>query len=129
MSQPSEGIRLDKWLWAARFFKHRKLATEAIQGGKVHLNGQRVKPSKNVQEQDRLEITRGQEEFSVVVLGLSDKRGPAAQAQALYEETAESQSRRYEAREMRRLQASDPAAAHRPDKRDRRRLRAFTGKR
>ena len=128
MNQPSEGVRLDKWLWAARFFKHRKLATEAIQGGKVHLNGQRVKPSKAVHEEDRLEITRGTEEMTVIVRALSVQRGPARVAQLLYEETPESQSRRNESRQMRRLLASDPASGRRPDKRDRRRLRAFTGK-
>jgi ribosome-associated heat shock protein Hsp15 len=128
MDQSNPSMRLDKWLWAARFFKHRKQATEAIQGGKVHLNGQRVKPARGVQVGDRLEITRGVEEMTVIVEGLADKRGPASVAQTLYQETEQSQVTRTEAREMRRLLAQNPADKHRPDKRDRRKLRALSGK-
>ena len=128
MDQSNPSMRLDKWLWAARFFKHRKQATEAIQGGKVHLNGQRVKPARAVQVGDRLEITRGVEEMTVIVEGLADKRGPASVAQTLYKETEQSQATRTEAREIRRLLAQNPADKHRPDKRDRRKLRALSGK-
>ena len=124
----TDGMRLDKWLWAARFFKTRKLAAEALTGGKVHLNGQRVKPARSVQPGDRLEITRGVEEMTVYVKGLTAQRGPASVAQTLYEETEESLAARTEAREMRKLLAANPADKHRPDKRDRRKLRALSGK-
>ena len=77
-------VRIDKWLWAARFFKTRSLATEAVTGGRVHMDGQRVKPAKDVRVGDRLEITIGEAVFAVEVLGLADKRGPASQAQGLY---------------------------------------------
>ena len=87
-------MRIDKWLWAARFFKTRSLATDAVAGGRVHVDGQRVKPAKDVRVGDRLEITIGEATFAVEVLGLADKRGPASQAQALYEESEESRARR-----------------------------------
>jgi ribosome-associated heat shock protein Hsp15 len=118
-------VRIDKWLWAARFFKTRSLATEAVAGGRVHVDGQRVKPAKDVRVGDRLEITIGEATFSVEVLGLADKRGPAAQAQALYAESEESRARREQQRELRRMA---PPLGHdlqgRPSKRDRRRLEA-----
>lgn len=128
MDQSNKGVRIDKWLWAARFYKHRKLATEAIQGGRVHLNGQRVKPSRSLHEFDMLEISRGTEIMVVKVLGLSEKRGPASAASQLYEETLESMVAREQAREARRFQPDAMAPEHRPSKRDRRRLREFTGK-
>jgi ribosome-associated heat shock protein Hsp15 len=118
-------VRIDKWLWAARFFKTRSLATEAVAGGRVHMDGQRVKPAKDVRVGDRLEITIGEAVFAVEVLGLAEKRGPAAQAQALYEESEESRARRERQRELRRMA---PPLGHdlqgRPSKRDRRRLEA-----
>jgi ribosome-associated heat shock protein Hsp15 len=118
-------VRIDKWLWAARFFKTRSLATEAVAGGRVHMDGQRVKPAKDVRVGDRLEITIGEMVFAVEVLGLADKRGPASQAQALYEESEESRARRERQRELRRMA---PPLGHdlqgRPSKRDRRRLEA-----
>ena len=118
-------VRIDKWLWAARFFKTRSLATEAVAGGRVHMDGQRVKPAKEVRVGDRLEITIGEAIFAVEVLGLADKRGPASQAQGLYEESAESRARRERQREQRRMA---PPLGHdlqgRPSKRDRRRLEA-----
>jgi len=118
-------VRIDKWLWAARFFKTRSLATEAVAGGRVHMDGQRVKPAKEVRVGDRLEITIGEAIFAVEVLGLADKRGPASQAQGLYEESAESRARRERQRELRRMA---PPLGHdlqgRPSKRDRRRLEA-----
>jgi len=128
MDQSNKGVRLDKWLWAARFYKHRKLATEAIQGGRVHLNGQRVKPARTLHESDMLEISRGTEIMIVKVLGLSEKRGPASAASQLYEETLESMVAREQNREARRFQPDAMAPEHRPSKRDRRRLREFSGK-
>jgi ribosome-associated heat shock protein Hsp15 len=118
-------VRIDKWLWAARFFKTRSLATDAVAGGRVHMDGQRVKPAKDVRVGDRLEITIGEVTFAVEVLGLADKRGPASKAQALYSESEESRARREHQRELRRMA---PPLGHdlqgRPSKRDRRRLEA-----
>lgn len=123
----SEGdVRLDKWLWAARFFKTRALATEAINGGHVHLNGARVKPSRSVQVGDALTITKGSNRFDVVVEAVSDRRGPAPEAQKLYRETDESRERRERQAEARRLLAAGaPQPERRPDKRDRRRIIRF----
>ena len=87
-------MRLDKWLWAARFFKTRSLAVEAIDGGKVQLNGDRAKRSKGVQAGDRVRVRMGPYEHDVVVRGISERRGPAAEAATLYEETAESRAAR-----------------------------------
>jgi ribosome-associated heat shock protein Hsp15 len=128
MEQANNGVRLDKWLWAARFYKHRKLATEAIQGGRVHLNGQRIKPARLVHEGDELEISRGTEIMTVKVLALSDRRGSAPMASKLFEETLESMTSREQARQERRFQAEALAPDHRPSKRDRRKLREFSGK-
>ena len=77
MSAEDQGkkVRIDKWLWAARFFKTRSLATQAVNGGRVHLNGERIKPARNIQPGDRLKITRGETEFDVLVLDLSERRG------------------------------------------------------
>lgn len=125
----SDKVRLDKWLWAARFFKTRALATEAINGGHVHLNGQRPKPSRPLQEGDELVIRKGQEEFHVLVRELSSRRGPATVAQQLYEETAESREKREALREQRRLErAAAPAPARRPDKKGRRKIIRFINK-
>lgn len=87
-------MRLDKWLWAARFFKTRALAVEAIDGGRVSVDGDRVKPAKEVRVGDSISIRRPPFEFAIVVKSLSDKRGPAAIAAALYAETDESRARR-----------------------------------
>ncbi len=117
-----ESVRADQWLWAARFFKTRRLSREAIDGGKVELNGSRCKPSKAVKPGDRLQVTRGHERFDVEVLALADKRGPAKLAQALYRETEASREARERQREQLRL--SRPVHPdRRPDKADRRRLR------
>ena len=124
-----EKIRVDKWLWAARFFKTRSLASKAVNGGHVHLNDGRIKPSRSVQIGDRLQITRGVEKFTVDILALAARRGPAKVARTLYEETGESIERREAAREQRRLvraPASRPQG--RPDKRDRRKIRKFLRK-
>lgn len=91
-SQPE--VRLDKWLWAARFFKTRSLAAEAITGGKIHLNGDRAKPSRVVRPGDQLSIRRGPYEWAVIVKDVSRVRGPAARAQLLYEENEESARKR-----------------------------------
>ena len=122
-------VRLDKWLWAARFFKTRSLASKAVSGGHVHLNGRRVKPSRMIQGGEQLLIKRGSEVYTVNVLALSSRRGPAKVAQTLYEEIEESRVRREQAREERRLikaPASRPEG--RPDKRDRRKIRKFLRK-
>jgi ribosome-associated heat shock protein Hsp15 len=116
-------VRIDKWLWAARFFKTRGVATEAVTGGHVHVNGERVKPARDVKVGDRLEIRRGQQRFTVVVTRLADRRGSATAAAELYEETPESIAEREKRRDERRL--SKPLGAdlsERPTKRDRRRL-------
>ncbi len=120
----AERVRLDKWLWAARFFKTRALATEAIQGGKVHLNGARVKPARVVQTGDSLEIHKGTECFVVVVEALAERRGSATVARTLYRETDESILARDLRREQERLQAAGLSQpAQRPDKKQRRQLR------
>jgi ribosome-associated heat shock protein Hsp15 len=122
-----EQIRIDKWLWAARFFKTRALATEAVLGGHVHVNGARVKPSKEIRPGDELEVRRGQTEWTVVVAALADKRGPASAAAALYDETPESAAARAQRALQRRL-APPPLGADlgaRPTKQARRRLDAL----
>ncbi|WP_303906843.1 RNA-binding S4 domain-containing protein [Thiohalomonas denitrificans] len=121
-----EEVRLDKWLWAARFFKTRPQATEAINGGHVHLNGGRVKPSRSVRAGDELTITKGTTRFDIVVTGLSGRRGPASEAQKLYDETEESCKRRVTQAENRRLLAAgEPRPERRPDKRQRRHIIRF----
>ena len=127
MGASEEKIRLDKWLWAARFFKTRNLATEAINGGHVHVNGTRGKPSRPVSIGDEMRIRKGPQEFTVVVKALSDKRGPATVARELYEETEESIRARELQAEQRRLAAlNTPRPDHRPNKRERRRIIRFT---
>jgi ribosome-associated heat shock protein Hsp15 len=121
-----ERVRIDKWLWAARFFKTRGAATEAVVGGHVHVNGERVRPARDVKPGDRLEIRRGQLRFIVTVTGLAERRGPASAAAGLYEEDPESIAAREKQRDDRRLAkplGADLAA--RPTKRDRRRLDAL----
>jgi ribosome-associated heat shock protein Hsp15 len=121
-----DGVRVDKWLWAARFFKTRGAATEAVLGGHVQVNGARVKPARDVVVGDRLEITRSHERWTVVVNGLADRRGSASVAATLYDETPESAEERRRRRDERRL--TRPLGADlsaRPTKRDRRRLDAL----
>jgi ribosome-associated heat shock protein Hsp15 len=118
-----DSVRIDKWLWAARFYKTRGQATEAVLGGRVRLDTERVKPSKEVRVGDTVEARVGDERWTVVVTGLSGKRGPARVAATLYEETAESTAARERRRLERRL--SRPPGADlgaRPSKRDRRRI-------
>ena len=120
--------RVDKWLWAARFFKHRSAATEAIDGGKVKLNGLATKPSREIKAGDRLDTTVGEDTRTVMVRAITDKRGTATVAQTLYEETAESMEARERARELRKFAATPGADLHgRPTKRDRRRIDRFGG--
>ena len=121
-------MRLDKWLWAARFYKTRSLATQAIEHGQVKLNGARVKPAREVKPGDRLEVQLGETGWSLTVRALSMQRGPAPAAQALYEEDPASHARRQQQASERRL-AVNPAAAikGRPTKRDRRQIHRFTG--
>jgi ribosome-associated heat shock protein Hsp15 len=126
MSKPSTppmtDVRADVWLWAARFFKTRSLAKQAIDGGRIDVNGAGCKPAKTLRAGDRLKISRGVERLEVEVVALSDKRGPAAVAQALYAETEASRAARELAREQHRLVgASGPPK--RPDKQARRELR------
>lgn len=121
-----DGVRVDKWLWAARFYKTRRLATEAIQGGKVELNDTRAKPAKPVRPGDELRVRKDAYEFHIIVRDLSDKRGPAKVAESLYEETAESIARREETREQLKAQnAGFPLPKNRPDKHDRKQLARF----
>jgi len=120
-------VRIDKWLWAARFFKTRSLAQQAIAAGRVKLGGARVKASHLVKPSDSLAIRVGDLEWQIVVSALSDKRGPAEQARKLYQETEASRAERERRRDLRRWGA-EPASAlkGRPTKRDRRRIEDFT---
>lgn len=122
-------MRLDKWLWAARFYKTRALATEAVSGGKIHLNDNRVKPGREVKPGDALTIQHGGFTFAVVVLGVNKQRRPAKEAQLLYEESEASIAARKEQAENQRLAASGHHAPdHRPNKRERRHIVRFTRK-
>jgi ribosome-associated heat shock protein Hsp15 len=123
MNASSAAVRIDKWLWAARFFKTRSLATDAVDGGKVRLNGERVKPARSVKPGDTLDIDNGSTEWEVDVLALSETRGSATVAQTLYAETAQSIARRQQKAEQRKLfQEPGEAIKGRPTKRDRRKL-------
>ncbi len=113
-------LRVDKWLWCARFFKSRGLAQEAVDGGHVQVNGERVKASRQVKVGDRLRITRERERYEIEVTGIPTRRGPAAEARRQYLESAESEAARAHARELDRLTASPSSG--RPDKRERRDL-------
>jgi ribosome-associated heat shock protein Hsp15 len=125
---PLDRMRLDKWLWAARFFKTRSLATQAIDNGRVKLNGERAKPARDVKPGDRLDVHIGDYDWTLTVRALALQRGPAPVAQALYEEDPASQARRQQQVSERKL-AGNPAAAikGRPTKRDRRQIHRFTG--
>jgi len=117
-------LRLDVWLWAARFFRTRTLAKEAVEGGKVQVEGQRAKVSKAVRPGMKLLIRQGNEEREVEIVALSDTRGPAPVAQQLYAETPESLERREQARLQRQL-AADSSPAERPSKKGRRMIHRF----
>ena len=117
-------VRLDRWLWAARFYKTRSLAKTAVDGGKVHLNGTRTKPAKEVGPGDRLTITRGEVEQTVTVMNVAERRGSATIAARLYEETPESVDTRERLRSERRMRAAGlTVPKSRPNKKQRRALR------
>ena len=122
------GVRLDKWLWAARFYKTRSLATAAVTGGEVRVGGERVKPARVLKAGDEVQVRRGDDVMEIVIRGVSDVRGPAPVAQRLYEETDESRRRRAQSAERRAL-AREPALdiKGRPTKRDSRALRRLRG--
>jgi ribosome-associated heat shock protein Hsp15 len=127
--EQAASVRLDKWLWAARFFKTRALAAEAVNGGKVHSGGQRVKPARGVRVGDRFEIRRGYERFDIVVTALAGRRASAASAQLLYRETEDSEKRRLAEAEQRRLaMLQRPRSECRPNKKQRRQIRRFIEK-
>jgi len=124
---PEENIRIDKWLWAARFFKTRSLAAEAVTGGKVEINGDHAKPSRIVRTGDELCVRRGPYEWTIVVKDISRLRGPAPQAQQLYQETEESiRKREATAAQMRLEHPPDFDYTGRPSKKDRRAIHRFT---
>jgi len=129
MNDAQASVRLDKWLWAARFYKTRAQAVEAINGGHVHLNGVRVKPARSVQCGDELVVRKSGMEFVVTVRALSEQRGPAPVAQQLYLESEDSRARRESLAEERRLAAAAGVLpARRPDKRGRRQIIRFTSR-
>jgi len=122
----SEGVRLDKWLWAARFYKTRAIAREMVEGGKVHYNRQRSKPSKLVELEAELTLRQGNDERTVIITAISDQRRPATEAQALYAETAASIEKREKLALARKMNAqSMPHPDRRPDKKERRDLMKF----
>ncbi|WP_313655062.1 ribosome-associated heat shock protein Hsp15 [Pantoea sp.] len=122
----SEEVRLDKWLWAARFYKTRAIAREMIEGGKVHYNGQRSKPSKVVELNAELTLRQGNDERTVIVAEVSNQRRPASEAQQLYRETDASIEKREKVAQARKLNAlTMPHPDRRPDKKERRDLMKF----
>ncbi|MDQ1213253.1 ribosome-associated heat shock protein Hsp15 [Pantoea anthophila] len=122
----SEEVRLDKWLWAARFYKTRAIAREMIEGGKVHYNGQRSKPGKIVELNAELTVRQGNDERTVVVANISAQRRPASEAQQLYRETDASIEKREKMAQARKLNAlTMPHPDRRPDKKERRDLMKF----
>ncbi|MDH5445209.1 MAG: RNA-binding S4 domain-containing protein [Gammaproteobacteria bacterium] len=124
-----EKLRIDKWLWAARFYKTRALATEAVSGGHIHVEGARVKPSREIKVGDQIIINKAPYSFELTILGLNARRGPAKLAQTLYEESETSRLKREEIAAIRRMErASNPTPDRRPDKRDRRRIIRFVNK-
>lgn len=123
---PSDRHRVDKWLWCARFFKTRSVAAQAVSGGKVHVNGERVKPAHNVRLGDRIALMLNGALAEFDIVGLPARRGPAPEAQTNYVERPESVERRAKMREAHRLaDLSRPRSDSKPDKRDRRRLVKF----
>ncbi len=125
MSSTSEEVRLDKWLWAARFYKTRSIARNMVDGGKVHYNGQRSKPSKIVELGAVITLRQGQEEKTVTIDRISDQRRGAPEAQTLYSETPESIEKRERQALARKLNAHNPSPDRRPDKKQRRDLLKF----
>ena len=124
--ETNSSVRIDKWLWAARFFKTRQLASEAVNGGHIQVNGQRCKPSKAVQMNDEILIRKDAAKFEIRVTGLSERRGSAQQARQLYVEHPHSIERReLETFQRRALKLANPHPTRRPDKRQRRQLKAW----
>ena len=124
-----ESMRIDKWLWAARFYKTRALATAAISGGKVHLNGGRIKPSRQLKTGDTITVQKGPYRFEVTVESLSVQRRPAVEARALYSESRASADERHELYRQRKLEGQDARQRERkPDKRTRRLIHKFRQK-
>lgn len=124
----TEAVRVDKWLWAARFYKTRSLAAQAVGGGRVQVNGERVKPARGLKPGDILVVNKLGFEYEVRVRALSGRRGPASQAQTLYDETPDSQRKRRELSEQHKMAAAlAPRPARRPDKKARRQLRQLKG--
>jgi len=122
------GLRIDKWLWAARFFKTRSLAGKAVAGGSVHLNNQRVKPARTLQEGDLLSLGSPPDMREIEVLGMPQRRGPASEAATFYRETRDSIVRREQSSEARKIdRMSTPHPEGRPDKRSRRSLIRLRG--
>lgn len=123
MNEPLRSVRIDKWLWAARFYRTRSLAQQAVEGGRVRLDGERVKPARELKAGDALAISVGEYEWQVTVTGLAERRGSADLARSLYRESDESRARRQAMVEMRRL-TPEPSQAikGRPTKRERRAL-------
>ena len=127
--EAGERVRIDKWLWAARFFKTRSLATEAVDGGKVDINGTRAKPAKLIGPGDEVRVTVGEQRFVLRVTGTGERRGAAEVARTLYEETPASEAERTRLAEQRKLSAMHyDFDAGRPSKKDRRDLRDFRGR-
>lgn len=133
MADAPDPVRVDKWLWAARFVKNRALAVELVKGGHVEVNGNKAKPSKDVRPGDRLQIRIGEAVHKVVILRTDGRRGPATQAALMYRETEEHRAERERLAEERRLEWGARGArpvqdrGERPTKRDRRRLEATQG--
>jgi ribosome-associated heat shock protein Hsp15 len=126
LTQELDSLRIDKWLWAARFFKTRSLAADAVEGGKVHLNGARTKPAHAIRLGDELKVRRGAYETIVIVRGLSEQRGPAEDAQKLYEETEASRAAREAIAGRLRLERGPAVQSEgRPSKKDRRDILGF----
>lgn len=126
MSEAPERLRIDKWLWVARFFKTRSLATTAVEGGKVQVDGERVKPSRNIRVRDAVVIRIGPYQWSIVILGLSERRGPAPEARLLYEESEPSRTQRETlATQIRASMPTNPLHKGRPTKKDRRDMTNF----
>lgn len=123
-------MRIDRWLWAARMFKTRSIAADAVRGGKVHVNGSRAKPSKEVRAGDEVRVTQGQISRTLIVKAVSERRGPAAEAVHLYEETLESiEQRELRTAELRVARAVGQDLGRRPTKRERRQIDAARGRR
>lgn len=122
-SAPLDRVRIDKWLWAARFFKTRSLAKQAVEGGKVHYEGNRVKASKEICRDTLITVRRAEEEQTLLVVALSDKRGPAKVAQTLYQETEQSLHARTNISALKKAQRmSEPSPSNKPTKKDRRKI-------